>query len=53
MSWDISIQDLPKGINTIDEIPGDFAPKTLGKRTDIINRILKLILIDSIKRKIH
>ena len=39
MSWDITIQDIPQGIQAIDEIPDDFQPKPLGPRRDLITRI--------------
>jgi hypothetical protein len=43
MSWDISIQDLPAGIQSIDEIPDDFRPAPLGARNDLIARILHIL----------
>lgn len=39
MSWDIYVQDLPQDIQRIDDIPEDFEPKNIGKRSDIIARI--------------
>ena len=43
MSWDLFIQDLPKGINSIAEIPEDFAPQPLGRRDELIARIKELV----------
>ena len=40
MSWDILIQDLPKTAKTVDEIPDHFEPKSIGKRDDIIKKII-------------
>lgn len=39
MSWDISIQDLPHGITSVQDIPDDFVPRPLGDRSEIIARI--------------
>lgn len=39
MSWDISIQDLPHGITSVQDIPDDFEPRPLGDRSEIIARI--------------
>jgi len=43
VSWDLFIQDLPKGINSIAEIPEDFAPQPLGRRDELIARIKELV----------
>lgn len=43
MSWDIFIQDLPKDIQTVDEIPEDFQPSSIGSRTDLIKRMRILV----------
>jgi hypothetical protein len=43
MSWDIFVQDLPKNASTIEEIPDDFAPRPLGKRSQIINKIKEIV----------
>ena len=39
MSWDIYIQDLPAGARTVDDIPDDFVPAPIGRRSFIIGRI--------------
>ncbi len=39
MSWDIYVQDLPKGIKTVDDIPEDFLPGTIGRRSEFIAEI--------------
>jgi len=39
MSWDISVQDLPPGAKSIDDIPDNFKPSPLGARSDVIARI--------------
>src|SRR5688572_25868802 len=43
MSWDISIQDLPSSAKTIDEIPDDFRPASLGPRSQVIAEILAVV----------
>lgn len=43
MSWDIVVQDLPEQAQTIAEIPDDFAPQPIGKRSDIIEKILEVV----------
>lgn len=43
MSWDISIQDLPEGAVTVDEIPDDFQPAPLGPRSQVIDDILRVV----------
>jgi hypothetical protein len=42
MSWDVFAFDLPSQIQSIDEIPKDWSPAPLGKRTDIIAKICAL-----------
>ena len=39
MSWDILIQDLPKDVTSVGEIPEDFEPASLGSRADLISTI--------------
>jgi hypothetical protein len=39
MSWDIFVQDLPSGINSVAEIPDDFMPSTIGPRRSIVEAI--------------
>ena len=39
MSWDISIQDIPKDVASVAEIPDTFEPAPLGSRSDLIERI--------------
>jgi hypothetical protein len=39
MSWDIIVMDLPPGVKSVTEIPRDFVPAPLGRRSDIIARI--------------
>jgi hypothetical protein len=36
MSWDIFVQDLPEGINSIEDIPQEFRPKTFLPRARIV-----------------
>src|ERR1700693_2753113 len=43
MSWDIFVQDLPKNASTIEEIPDDFAPGTIGKRSQIIEKSREIV----------
>ncbi|RNL77770.1 hypothetical protein [Nocardioides marmorisolisilvae] len=39
MSWDILIQDLPKDVTSVSEIPDNFQPAPLGLRNELIERI--------------
>lgn len=41
MSWDLFVQDWGN-VSSISEIPDDFEPKTIGKRIDIISKILEV-----------
>jgi hypothetical protein len=43
VSWDLFIQDLPQGINSISEIPDHFRPQPLGPRHELISRIKELV----------
>lgn len=43
MSWDISVQDLPVGVDKVENIPDDFEPQNLGSRQEIIAKILAII----------
>lgn len=43
MSWDIFVQDLPADASTVAEIPDDFVPRDIGKRSDIIAKICEVI----------
>lgn len=40
MSWDILIMDLPRGAQTVSDLPNDFRPRPLGSRSDLITAIL-------------
>ena len=39
MSYDIFVQDLPLDAKSIEDIPSDFKPKPIGKRSLIIEKI--------------
>ncbi len=41
MTWDIFVQDLPYGLTHTREIPRSFRPRPLGKRAQIIERIVE------------
>jgi len=41
MSWDLFVQDWGNA-NTLDEIPDDFVPQSIGSRADIIDRIKEI-----------
>lgn len=43
MSWDIFVQDIPENVQDIDDIPDDFTPKPIGKRSWIIAEIRKVV----------
>ena len=42
MSWDIFVQDIPAEARTVGDIPDDFRPRPLGRRDDIVRRILEV-----------
>jgi len=42
VSWDIFIQDLPEGIESVADIPEDFRPSALGRREKLIAAILEV-----------
>jgi hypothetical protein len=39
MSWDVFVQDIPRHVASVDEIPDDFAPQPLGSRASIVDAI--------------
>lgn len=41
MSWDLFVQDWGD-VHSLDEIPADFQPKPIGKRSDFIERMQKI-----------
>jgi hypothetical protein len=43
MSWDIFVQDLPEKARTVEEIPDDFAPSPICKRSQIIDKIREIV----------
>lgn len=43
MSWDIFVQDLPTNAKTVEDIPTDFKPAAIGKRSEIIDKIKEII----------
>src|SRR5437868_960118 len=43
MSWDIFVQHIPASAQSPADIPDDFEPRPLGKRSDIIARIREVI----------
>lgn len=43
MSWDIFVQDLPADAKTLEEITGDFKPKPIGLRNEIIAKIKEVV----------
>ena len=43
MSWDIFVQDLPSEAKTVADIPSSFRPSLIGKRSEIIARIIGII----------
>jgi hypothetical protein len=42
VSWDVFAMDLPPGLKSLDDIPENFRGAPLGKRADIIDKILAL-----------
>lgn len=43
MSWDISIQDLPRNVQSIADVPNDYQPSPLGPRDAVISRIREVL----------
>ena len=43
MSWDIFVQDWPTNARTVDEIPDEYVPAAVGKRSAIIERIKQVV----------
>jgi hypothetical protein len=43
MSWDIFVQDLPASAERVGDIPDDFRPRPVGRRSQIIERIIEII----------
>jgi hypothetical protein len=43
VSWDIYVQDIPPSVKSVSEMPADFAPRPLGRRSDIIARIREVV----------
>lgn len=39
MSYDLFVQDLPRDLDTVDDIPDDYEPKSLGARGALVARI--------------
>ena len=43
MSWDIFVQDFPKELKSVTDIPNDYRPKAIGRRSEIIAKILQVV----------
>ena len=43
MSWDIFVQDIPVGAQTVDDVPDDFKPRPLGSRAEVLRRIREVV----------
>lgn len=43
MSWDIFVQDLPRNVETTDDIPHDFKPQPIGTYEEITRRIKEAV----------
>ena len=43
MSWDVFVQEVPAGAQTLADIPNDFTPKAIGRRSRIIERIKQVV----------
>ena len=43
MGWDVVALDLPRGFKDLGELPQDYSPKTLGKRSDLIRKIEEIV----------
>lgn len=43
MSWDIFVQDFPRDIRSVEEIPKDFQPLEIGRPSEIIETIRTIL----------
>ena len=43
MSWDVFVQDFPRDAKSVEDIPEDFHPSPIGKRSEIIAAILSIV----------
>jgi hypothetical protein len=43
MSWDIFVQDIPKEVMSVADMPDDFRPKSVGARREIIEKIRAVV----------
>ena len=43
MSWDIFVEEIPPSIRSVDEMPSNFQPAFIGRRSDVISRILEVV----------
>jgi len=43
MSWDVLVQDLPTDAKKVADIPDDFRPSPLGRRSDLIRNIQAVV----------
>ena len=43
MSWDIFVQDLPIDVRSLDDVPHDFVPASIGARSEVIRKIKKVV----------
>lgn len=43
VSWDIFIQNLPAGAGSVQDIPDDFRPGPIGRRSDLIRAIAEVV----------
>ncbi len=43
MSWDLFVQDIPKGVSHVDDMPESFEPRPLGQRAELVEQISKVV----------
>lgn len=43
MSWDLFVQDIPRDVQDVREIPDDFEPQSLGRRSEIVEQIVAVV----------
>ena len=43
MSWDVFVQDFPPDVASVSDIPDDFVPRSLGRRIEIIEKLLQVV----------
>ncbi|WP_251021996.1 hypothetical protein [Streptomyces sp. ISL-10] len=43
MSWDVILLRLPAGVTSVQEIPADYTPESLGRRDDVLAAVIQAV----------